>query len=71
MTLDELERQAKEAVGCGQMLNLELPRPWRGRPKGFPRGELLCELPGSGMYRIEPAKLVAWLAKNNLAGEQS
>lgn len=36
---------------------------WK-RPPKFPRGELLCETERGRVYRINPMKLLSWLATN-------
>lgn len=66
MRIEELVAQAVEANNAGGNMTLVLPRPWKGRPKGFPRGELLCEQPGSGAYSYDPMKILTWLHKNEL-----
>lgn len=62
MTLDELEAQAKRAQADGQRMPLTVPSPWRNRPRGFPRGELLCEHNrGQCVRRFDPAAILAWV----------
>ena len=59
-------QQLRQMAAESDRVSLVLPRPWKGRPKGFPRGELLCEQPTSNVVSIESKKLLAWLDKNGL-----
>ena len=72
MTLDEMAANARLADAAGTNLTLVLPRPWKNRPKGFPRGELLCEnFEGTCAYSFNPLKILAWVKANasNTTGE--
>lgn len=66
MNVREMTKLAIEAHNAGQKMTLVLPAPWKGRPKGFPRGELLCEQIGSSVYHFDPMKILNWLHKNGL-----
>lgn len=64
MTLDELHQRASDAMhptkGIG-WLTLILPTK---RPKGFPRGELMCDNGRDKVYRVDARKLLKWLRAN-------
>lgn len=62
MSPQELREMANES----DRVTLQLPRPWKGRPAGFPSGELLCEFPKTNTVSINSKKLLAWLDKNGL-----
>ena len=66
MQISEMAANAVEAYNAKQNMSLVLPRPWRHRPKGFPRGELLCEKQGSAVYSYDPMKVLEWLRKNEM-----
>lgn len=58
--------EIRKLAGESDRVLLVLPRPWKGRPAGFPRGEVLCEQPTTNVVSIDSKKLVAWLDKNGL-----
>lgn len=66
MTPDQMARDAAEALQGGTRMTMVLPRPWRNKPKKFPRGELMCEQNNAGVYSFDPLRVLAWLAANNL-----
>lgn len=66
MQIAELTAQALAAYQAKQNLILVLPSPWKQRPRGFPRGELLCTNKGSSVYSYDPMKVLGWLHKNGL-----
>lgn len=66
MNIDEMVIDALDAQSKGQQMTLVVPRPFKGRPKGFPRGELLCEQPSSSVTSYDPEKILNWLEKNGL-----
>lgn len=57
MKIEELRELAKQS----DRVSLFVPRPWKDRPKGFPRGELLCEQPTGNVISVCSKKLNAWL----------
>jgi hypothetical protein len=63
MTLDELyERALMFSKMPGDSMTLILPTK---RPKGFPRGELLCVgHEGDKVYTVSPRKILKWLKAN-------
>lgn len=70
MTPEELY---KDAIGAKAQGSFEMTLVFRNdqkKPKGFPRGELLCENVGSKVYRFNPDKAVKWLENNKLSGER-
>lgn len=62
MTPIEMAHDAQDALQNKTHLTLV----HKGRvPKGFPRGELLCEnFDGRHVYSYDPAKVLNWLSKN-------
>lgn len=66
MNPQELAKMAAEAINEQSRMTLVLPRPWKGRPKGFPRGLLLQERDSTNVYSFDPEKILLWMAKNNL-----
>lgn len=67
MTPFSLYKDAIEAKESGAHvgMSLQLPKGFK-RPKGFPRGELLCENTMGRVYSFDPDKIIAWLRKNDL-----
>lgn len=59
MKIEELRELAQQS----DHVSLVVPRPWKDRPKGFPRGELLCEQPTGNVISVCSKKLTAWLDK--------
>lgn len=59
-------QQLREMAMETERVTLQLPRPWKGRPAGFPRCELLCEQPKANVVRVNSKSLLAWLDKNGL-----
>jgi hypothetical protein len=57
---------AEEAVKQKRNMTLVVPRPFKGKPKGFPSGELLCEQPNSNVNSYDPRKILDWLKNNGL-----
>jgi hypothetical protein len=66
MEFPELYSQCIAALQAETRLTLVLPRPWKLKPKGWPRGELLCEQPNTNVYSYSPAKIMDFLIKNGL-----
>ena len=63
MTLEELHQRAADAIkdsGSGG-LTLILPKK---RPKGFPRGELMCDNGRDKVYWVDALKVLRWLKAN-------
>jgi hypothetical protein len=61
VTPDEMRSLCQQALAQGvDFAPLIIPRGWK-RPKGFPRGELLCVGPYGPVYRFKASKLIAWL----------
>lgn len=70
MTPEQMERDARDAEKQGQRMTLIKPRGQK-MPKGFPRGELLCENhDGRKVYAYEPEKVLAWMERNSLLESQ-
>lgn len=59
-------QQLRQMADESDRVSLVLPRPWKGRPKDFPRGELLCEQPTSNVVSIKSTNLIKWLDKHGL-----
>lgn len=65
MTLEELEERCRLVQSCGEgatRVSLAPPKGWRP-PKGFPRGELLCETQTGRVYSYPVDRLLAWVKK--------
>lgn len=66
MTLDDLKRECRVAEIAGfDSVMLLLPKGTK-LPKGFPRGELLCESEQGRVYRFKRAKLEALVKRMTL-----
>lgn len=66
MSPQQLANEANDALKNGQFMTLTRIRGQKP-PKGFPRGELLCENhDGRNVYRFDPKKIIEWLNKNRL-----
>jgi hypothetical protein len=64
MTPEQIAKDAIEAISMGTYTVLTRRKGIK-MPKGFPRGELLCEnFDGSKCYRYNPYKIIAWLIKS-------
>ncbi len=61
MKIDKLRELARAAISQGSdWIPLKGPKKWRP-PKGFPRGELLCENnDGRVVRRFDAEKLLKW-----------
>lgn len=60
MTLEQLYKDALDAKAQGAHCGMTLV--FKGRkPKGFPRGELLCETDRGNVYSFDPDKVIAWV----------
>lgn len=66
MDVNRMITEAEEALAANQRMSLTVPRPFKNKPKGFPRGDLLCEQPNCNVISYEPRKILAWLKKNDL-----
>ena len=70
MTLDELERDAIDALKKGQDMILKR-KTGSKLPRGFPRGEFVSEeirdCTICKIYRYDPKKVLDWI-NNNLKG---
>ena len=67
MTPEQLYKDACEAKKQGSHVGMSLVfQRKQKRPKGFPRGELLCETERGRVYSFDPDKVIAWLKKNGL-----
>lgn len=63
MEIRELHKLCVESISEGfNYINLVMDK----KPKGFPRGELLCETHRGRVYRYSAIKMIAWMDKNNL-----
>ena len=67
MTPQQLYKDAVNAKEQGAHCGMTLVFP-KGvkRPKGFPRGELLCETARGRCYSFNPDKVLLWLKNNSL-----
>lgn len=66
MNITEMIISAEEALSQNMRMSLVVPRPFKNRPKGFPKGELLCEQERSNVVSYDPVKILTWLKKNGL-----
>ena len=72
MTPEIMAAEAVQAIQNGTAMMLVVPRPWRNRPKKFPRGELACvNSDGESVYIYNPLKVLAWLVANGLVKVQT
>ena len=66
----ELAATAAKAMAEPGTLGVVLTLTKGGRPRSFPRGELLNEFERNGViertYHFDPAKVIAWLIRNDL-----
>lgn len=66
MKPQEMATAALAAMQAGTRISLVRIRGQKP-PKGFPRGELLCEnSDGRNVYSYDPARIIAWLNANRL-----
>lgn len=64
MSPTDLARDAAEALAAGTHMTL-VRRRGAKTPKGFPRGELLCEnADGRNVYSYDPLRVLAWMKAN-------
>lgn len=70
MTPEELYKDAIGAKKQGAFGITLVFRNGQKKPRGFPRGELLCESVDSKVYSFSPDKVIKWLEKNKLIGER-
>jgi hypothetical protein len=66
MDVSEMITIAERALAANERMILTVPRPFKNKPKGFPKGELLCEQPSCNVISYEPKKILAWLKNNDL-----
>ena len=67
MTPEQMAQEAAAAYSDKTPVSYVLPRPWKNRPKGFPRGELMCEnADGTNVWSFDPMRVFAWMAHNGL-----
>jgi hypothetical protein len=57
---------AEEAIKQKRNMTMVVPRPFKGKPKGFPSGELLAEQLKSNVNSYDPRKILDWLKNNGL-----
>jgi len=57
---------AEEAIKQKRNMTLVVPRPFKNKPKGFPRGSLLAEQTKSNVNSYDPRKILDWLKNNGL-----
>lgn len=66
MTPTFLTRAATDALAASTRMSLVMPKCWK-RPRGFPRGELLCvNAEGERVYSFDPVRILAWLTAHGL-----
>lgn len=66
MTPEQMAKDAFAAMQANTRVTLVRMR-GRKQPRGFPRGELLCEnFDGRNVYSYDPARIIAWLNANRL-----
>lgn len=72
MTPQEMAQKARDAQQHSQYVTFIVPMATKV-PKGFPRGELLCESLIRGekflAVRYDPSKILKWLTENNSLSE--
>jgi hypothetical protein len=66
MNVETMIKSAEEALKINGTLTLQTPRPFKNKPKGFPRGCLLCSHEDSDTRSYDPKKILAFLDKNGL-----
>ena len=66
MTPEEMATTAASAIQDKTRLTMVVPRPWKNRPRKFPKGILLCQQEKSNVYSFDPLNVIAWLASNGL-----
>ena len=66
MNISSIILVAEAAISAGNRMTLVVPSPFKNRPKGFPRGDLLCEQPQSKVMSYDPHKILTFLNKNDL-----
>ena len=67
MTPEQLYKNALEAKDQNSVCGMSLAfAKGQKRPKGFPRGELLCETERGRVYSFDPDKIISWLKKHDL-----
>lgn len=70
MTPEQLYKDAIEAKAQGAHCGMTLVFGRRAKkPKGFPRGDLLCETEAGLVFSFDPDKVINWLKKNGLVTE--
>ena len=66
MTPEQMAKEALAAVQAGTRMTMVRIR-GKKPPRGFPRGELLCEnSDGRNVYSYDPSRIIAWLNANRL-----
>ena len=67
MSPEQMAKEAIAAIADKTRMSMVLPRPWKNKPPGFPRGELLCENHnGTNVWSFDPLRVITWLAANEL-----
>ena len=71
-TAEQIAADARVALAFGQRITIVQPKPWRDKPKGWPRGELLSVTAQGGLaaYAYDPAKILDYLEGNGLVEPQ-
>lgn len=62
----ELLQQAQDCLDFSATIGLTLVIPKGGKPKGFPRGEILAEFKDETVYNFNPKKIIQWCKKNGI-----
>jgi hypothetical protein len=67
MTPEQLYKDAIEARAQGAHCGMTLVFGRRAKkPRGFPKGELLCETENGLVFSFDPDKVIKWLEKYKL-----
>ena len=67
-TAEQIAADARVALAFRQRITIVQPKPWRDKPKGWPRGELLSVTAQGDLaaYAYDPAKILDYLEGNGL-----
>ena len=57
-TAEQIAADARVALAFGQRITIVQPKPWRDKPKGWPRGELIKRAGQSGGVQLRSAKIL-------------
>ena len=69
-TAEQIAADARVALAFRQRITIVQPKPWRNKPKGWPRGELSNVQGNQAAYSYDPAKILGYLEGNGLVEPQ-